>query len=111
MKQWMVFSALASSMLLLSACTLNSGNDTMEYQSSYNTGYYNTYTVGYEGLGGYGTYGSYTPAYWGSTIGYYPRYRNYGWSNGSNVVPVNQVIRGRQAVYTRTGSGGHWGRR
>lgn len=110
MKKLIIASGLISSMMLLSHCTVNS-SDTMQYSSDYNTGYYNNYTIGYEGVGGYGTYGSYTPAYWGSTIGYYPWYRNNGWSQGYYGGGRNYFMGGSRAG-TRAGYGGsHWARR
>jgi len=108
MKKLIIVSGLVSSMMLLSNCTVNS-SDAVEYNSDYNTGYYNNYTIGYEGMGGYGTYGSYTPAYWGSSFGYYPWYRsNYGAGYGGR----NYYVGGSRAGFARTGfGGGHWGRR
>lgn len=110
MKKLIMISGLVSSMMLLSHCTVNSG-DTVEYGTDYNTGYYNNYTIGYDGMGGYGTAGSYTPAYWGSTFGYYPLYRNNYGSHGY-YGSRNYYMGGGRTGLARGGYGGvHGGRR
>ncbi len=79
MKKTMLALCIVSSATLMSSCAV----DTADTGGPYSPGYYNTYSIGYAGYVGDGTYGSYTPSYWESRYDYLPKYRNNYWAGGS----------------------------
>ena len=101
MKKIILACCVVSATTLISGCAVDSVDTTGTAP-----GYYKTYTIGYAGYGGDGTYGSYTPSYWNSSYYYYPGYNNY-WSNAYYGSRGGYGLYGGRRGYA--GYGGHGG--